>query len=126
LEHSRQRDRLAVCFDTAHAYAAGYDLGSEEHAANVFEEFGRVIGYDLLVALHLNDSKAALGSRVDRHEHIGAGKIGLGAFRYIMNMERVATVPKVLETPKGADMREDVDNMARLRQLVRGGVGESM
>jgi deoxyribonuclease-4 len=70
------------------------------------------------VAIHLNDSKTALGSRVDRHEHIGQGRIGLEAFRYIMNNPRFARIPKVLETPKGPDMKEDLENLARLRALV--------
>ena len=70
------------------------------------------------MALHLNDSKTALGSRVDRHEHIGKGRIGLDAFRYIMTAPRFAKVPKVLETPKGKEMKEDIDNLAVLRGLM--------
>ncbi|MFQ3578435.1 MAG: TIM barrel protein, partial [Verrucomicrobiia bacterium] len=72
-----------------------------------------------VVAIHMNDSKTGLGSRVDRHEHIGKGKIGLGAFRVLMNAPRLAGIPKVLETPKGKEMKEDVENMQRLRELLR-------
>jgi deoxyribonuclease-4 len=111
-------ERLCVCFDTAHAFAAGYDLSSEQSTEKVFEEFDSVIGLQHLVALHLNDSKAACGSRVDRHDHIGSGKIGLPAFRYIMNAPSLAALPKVLETPKEKEMREDVENMERLRALI--------
>ena len=80
--------------------------------------FRTAIGFDRLAALHLNDSKAALNSRVDRHEHIGKGKIGIEAFRYIMNEARFSKIPKVLETPKGKEMSEDVENMALLRSLI--------
>jgi deoxyribonuclease-4 len=83
----------------------------------MFREFDRTIGLQHLVALHLNDSKTARGSRVDRHEHIGKGKIGLEAFRCIMRDRRFRKIPKVLETPKGQDLREDVENMRTLRQL---------
>ena len=86
----------------------------------MFREFDRTIGLQHLVALHLNDSKTARGSRVDRHEHIGKGKIGLEAFRFIMRDRRFRKIPKVLETPKGKELREDVENMKTLRELLRG------
>ena len=84
----------------------------------MFREFDHVIGLDRLAALHLNDSKTALGSRVDRHEHIGKGKIGLDAFRFIMRDRRFKKIPKVLETPKGKDLAEDVANLRTLRSLL--------
>jgi deoxyribonuclease-4 len=84
----------------------------------MFAEFDRVIGLHRLSALHLNDSKTARGSRVDRHEHIGKGKIGLEAFRFIMRDKRFRKIPKVLETPKGKDLAEDVENMKTLRDLL--------
>ncbi len=84
----------------------------------MFAEFDRVIGLERLAALHLNDSKTARGSRVDRHEHIGQGKIGLPAFRFIMRDRRFRKIPKVLETPKGKELREDVENMKTLRELL--------
>jgi deoxyribonuclease-4 len=84
----------------------------------MFREFDRVIGLPHLAALHLNDSKTNRGSRVDRHEHIGKGKIGLEAFRLIMRDRRFRKIPKVLETPKGKDLREDVENMKTLCELL--------
>ena len=111
----REPERLCVCLDTAHVFAAGYDISTEKSARQVFTEFDRTIGLDRLAALHLNDSKTARGSRVDRHEHIGRGKVGLEAFRFIMRDQRFQNIPKVLETPKGKDLAEDVANMATLR-----------
>jgi deoxyribonuclease-4 len=82
-----------------------------------FCEFDRIIGRDRLVAIHVNDSKTSRGSRVDRHEHIGKGRIGVDAFRFIMRSPRFRKIPKVLETPKGKDFAEDVMNLKTLRQL---------
>jgi deoxyribonuclease-4 len=114
----REPERLCVCLDTAHVFASGYDIGSEASVRKTFSEFGRVVGLDRLVAIHLNDSKTACGSRVDRHEHIGRGRIGLPAFRFIMSDRRFRKIPKVLETPKGKDLREDVINLKMLRRLM--------
>ena len=114
----RESERLCVCLDTAHIFAAGYDIGSEPAVRKTFREFDRVIGRDRLAAIHLNDSKTARGSRVDRHEHIGKGRIGLDAFRFIMRDRRFGKIPKVLETPKGKDLAEDVANMKTLRALI--------
>jgi deoxyribonuclease-4 len=118
IANAREPDRLCVCLDTAHVFAAGYDLTSEAGTRRVFREFDRTIGLQHLVALHLNDSKTARGSRVDRHEHIGKGKIGRDAFRVIMRDRRLRKIPKVLETPKGKELREDVENMKTLRRLL--------
>src|SRR5216684_7808293 len=117
-DNVREPERLCVCLDTAHVFAAGYDLGSEPATRRMFREFDRVIGLDRLAAIHLNDSKTMRGSRVDRHEHIGKGKIGLDAFRLIMRDRRFRKIPKVLETPKGKDLREDVENLKTLRGLL--------
>ena len=84
-----------------------------------FAQFKRLIGFKRLAAIHMNDSKAAAGSHVDRHEHIGKGKIGLDAFRYIMREPRFRNIPKVIETPKVPDMAEDVVNLATLRSLLQ-------
>jgi len=113
----REPERVCVCLDTAHLFAAGYDMSSEDSARKTLREFDRVIGRDRLVAIHLNDSKTARGSRVDRHEHIGKGRIGLDAFRFIMRDRRFRKIPKVLETPKGKELREDVMNLKTLRTL---------
>jgi deoxyribonuclease IV len=113
----REPERLCVCLDTAHLHAAGYDISSESAVRKTLREFDRVIGRDRLVAVHLNDSKTARGSHVDRHEHIGKGRIGLDAFRFIMRDRHLRKIPKVLETPKGKDLREDVMNLKTLRSL---------
>ena len=118
IDNVRDPERLCVCLDTAHVFAAGYDITSGSAAKKMFRAFDRVIGLERLAALHLNDSKTARGSRVDRHEHIGKGKIGLEPFRYLMRSRRLAKIPKVLETPKGDDMREDVENLTTLRGLL--------
>jgi deoxyribonuclease-4 len=114
----REPERLCVCLDTAHVFAAGYELATEKSTKRMFAEFDRIIGLERLVALHLNDSKTARGSRVDRHEHIGKGRIGLEAFRFIMRDRRFRRIPKVLETPKGKELKEDVANMRTLRSLL--------
>jgi deoxyribonuclease-4 len=113
----REPERLCVCLDTAHVFAAGYELATEKLTKRMFAEFDRIVGLERLVALHLNDSKTARGSRVDRHEHIGKGRIGLEAFRFIMRDRRFRKIPKVLETPKGKELKEDVENMRTLRSL---------
>src|SRR6266704_6588070 len=117
IENVREPERVRVCLDTAHLFAAGYDISSEHSTRKILREFDRVIGLDRLVAIHLNDSKAARGSRVDRHEHIGKGRIGLAAFRFIMRDRRFRKIPKVLETPKGKDFAEDVINLKVLRRF---------
>jgi deoxyribonuclease-4 len=118
IQNVREPERLCVCLDTAHIFAAGYDISSEAAIKRTFRGFDRTIDLEHLAALHLNDSKTARGSRVDRHEHIGKGKIGLAAFRFIMRDRRFRKIPKVLETPKGKDLREDVENLKTLRELI--------
>ena len=119
INRAREPERLCVCVDTAHLFAAGYDIRTEASLRKTLREFDRVIpqARDRLVAIHLNDSKTGCGSRVDRHEHIGKGRIGLDAFQFIMRDRRFRNIPKVLETPKGKDLREDVMNLKTLRRL---------
>ena len=117
IENVREPERLRVCLDTAHLFAAGYDISSESGVRKIFREFDRVIGRDRLVAIHVNDSKTPCGSRVDRHEHIGKGRMGLDVFRFIMRSPRFGKIPKVLETPKNKDLAEDVINLKVLRRL---------
>jgi len=112
-------ERMAVCVDTCHVFAAGYDIATERGYEKTFEDFDAVIGLGRLAAFHVNDSKREFGSRVDRHEHIGKGAIGKTGFRLLMNDDRFRTVPKILETPKGPEMKEDVMNMKVLRSMVR-------
>lgn len=111
-------ERVRVCFDTEHAFAAGYDVRTAEGYARTFAEFDEEIGIDLLVAFHLNDAKKDLGCRVDRHEHIGKGCIGLDAFRLLLNDPRFWGLPMCLETPKSKDCHEDRENLATLRSLL--------
>ena len=114
----KESDRLRVCFDTEHAFAAGYDLRSKEGYDRTFSEFDEIIGIKLLAAFHLNDSKKELNSRVDRHEHIGRGFLGLEAFRMLMNDRRFWGLPMCLETHKGPDLKEDRENLELLRSLI--------
>ena len=112
------RTRVAFCLDTAHLHAVGYDLSEVE---KVWEEFDRVIGFDLLKCLHLNDSRAPAGARVDRHEWIAEGKIGPEPFRRIMRDPDLARVIKIIETPKRDDpLRHDRRMLRRLRSYARG------
>jgi deoxyribonuclease-4 len=111
-------ERMAVCLDTCHVFAAGYDIRSERGWEETLTAFDRIIGLGRLAAIHVNDSRRELGSRVDRHDHIGKGLIGLGGFRCLMNDPRLDRVPKILETEKSEDMHEDIENMNVLRSLV--------
>ncbi len=114
-------ERLGVCVDTCHVFAAGYDIRTEEGYASTMRRLERLVGRRAIRAFHLNDSQRELGSRVDRHAHIGKGKIGLGGFRALVNDARFRDRPMVLETPKGKDLKEDVVNLRVLRGLRRGG-----
>jgi len=116
---ARENDRLMVCFDTEHAFAAGYDIRTKEGYERTFAEFDEAIGLDRLAAFHLNDSKKEFNSRVDRHEHIGKGHIGVEAFRRLMNDKRFQGLPMCLETPKGPDLKEDRENLSLLRGLIK-------
>lgn len=112
-------DQVKVCFDTCHAYAAGYDLRDKKSIEHTLNEFDKVIGLGRLVVLHLNDSKGDLGSHLDRHEIIGEGKIGLEAFRYIVNHPKLQHLTGIVETPdiKGlGDEKHSVDILKRLRK----------
>jgi deoxyribonuclease IV len=127
--------RVGVCLDTCHLLASGYDLCSPEGYAATFTQFGRLVGFDRLRVFHLNDSKRPLASRVDRHEHIGEGCLGLEPFRRILNDRRFRGLPMLLETPKEERRsptkievdRLDARNLATLRGLIRqaGGAGEA-
>jgi deoxyribonuclease IV len=119
---SLHRDRMGVCWDTCHLFAAGIDFTSEEKYERMLDSFDRIVGLQMLRVIHLNDSKKGLGSRVDRHEHIGQGAIGLEPFRYIMNDPRFAAIPKIIETPKGnagEETANDLMNLTALRSLVK-------
>jgi len=118
LEKTRDPERIGVCLDTCHIFAAGYDIRTEVEYRKTLREFDRLIGIGRIRAIHVNDSRKDLGSRVDRHFHIGRGSIGLEAFRCLVNDRRFTNIPKILETPKGAGNRQDRKNLATLRSLV--------
>ena len=116
LDHVAEKSRVAVCFDTCHAFAAGYDLRDAESVERTVAELGKVVGLDLLKVVHANDSKGKLASRLDRHEHIGMGQIGEQGFRAILHNDAFRKLPLILETP--VDRRgTDVTNLKRLREL---------
>ncbi|KIH42811.1 endonuclease 4 domain protein, partial [Ancylostoma duodenale] len=102
----RNKDRVGVCIDTCHIFAAGYDIRTKEAYNATMEKFDRIIGLKYLKAFHLNDSKGPVGCRVDRHENIGRGKIGKSGFKCIMDDERLDGIPLILETPEGDYPRE--------------------
>jgi deoxyribonuclease IV len=112
-------DRLGVCFDTCHALAAGYEFRDAASYRHLMATIDRTVGAGRIRGFHLNDSKGDIGSHLDRHEHIGRGKIGLDAFGFILNDDRFRDVPMVLETEKGDDLAEDRVNLGVLRSLVR-------
>ena len=115
-----QPKRLGVCLDTAHFFAAGYDIRAPKGWQAAIKEVADSIGLKQILAFHLNDSKTDLGSRVDRHEHIGKGRLGKEAFRHIVNDPRFKNHPGCLETPKKDDLKEDLANLKVLRSLVTG------
>jgi deoxyribonuclease-4 len=112
------RTRVGVCLDTAHAFAAGYDLSTQRGLEKTLVEFECCIGLEHLHLLHLNDSKMPLGSRADRHWHIGEGCIGRNGFRHIVNHPALRTIPGIMETPRKTDS-EDLNNMRIIRSLAR-------
>jgi len=118
INRSRFPDKFGVCFDTCHTFAAGYNTATEEGYHDTMQQFDDLIGLDRLQCFHMNDSKKGLGSRVDRHEHIGQGTLGLNPFRFILNDSRFAMIPKILETPKGDSEEMDAVNLSILRGLV--------
>jgi deoxyribonuclease-4 len=122
LNRVKEPDRLGVCFDTCHVFAAGYPLGSPTEYETTMAEFDRLVGLERIKAFHLNDSRSACGSRVDRHAHIGQGQLGLEAFRLLLGDPRFRNVPMYIETPKGTEEGRDWDtiNLQTLRGLLPG------
>ncbi|MFB0545209.1 MAG: deoxyribonuclease IV [Asgard group archaeon] len=112
-----EKDRVGVCLDTSHIFAAGYDIRTKDAYEKTMETFDEIIGLSLLKAVHLNDSKTDLGKRVDRHEHIGKGKIGLEAFSFLVNDERLKSIPGCLETPGSEE--DFKKNLQTLRTLLK-------
>jgi deoxyribonuclease-4 len=112
------RRRVGVCVDTCHIFASGYDLRTRDEYERTVDALERGAGIENVGAFHLNDSKKPLGSRVDRHEHIGQGQIGIEGFRLLLNDPRFARIPKLLETPKDVETESDVRNITTLRSLL--------
>ncbi|MFX0187903.1 MAG: deoxyribonuclease IV [Candidatus Hodarchaeota archaeon] len=117
IDKIRNKNRIGICFDTAHSFAAGYDYTTKQKYNVMWEEFDDIIGLKYLFAFHLNDTDKECGSRIDRHTHIGQGKIGKETFAFFLNDGRFKDHPGILETPKGKDMKEDIMNLATLRSL---------
>ncbi len=118
ISNSAFRERLGICVDTCHIFAAGYDIRSRKSYEATFFQLESCLDIGQIGFFHLNDSKKELGSRVDRHEHIGKGHIGLDGFRYLLSDPRFQDYPMTLETPKGKDLEEDRENLATLRSLL--------
>ncbi|MFA8343891.1 MAG: deoxyribonuclease IV [Rhodothermaceae bacterium] len=116
IDQVEDKERMCACIDTAHIFAAGYDISNDYE--NVISQFDNTVGLDKLLCFHFNDSKKELGSRVDRHEHIGKGFIGDKGFYNLMNDDRLSHIPKILETPKGKEQLEDLENLEKLRSLI--------
>jgi deoxyribonuclease-4 len=115
LERIEQKNRIGICLDTCHIFAAGYDI--KEKYQETIQSFDDIIGLEHLRVIHINDSKKPCGSRVDRHEHVGEGQIGLESFKQLMNDSRLAHISKILETPKDS-AEDDIKNIATLKSLI--------
>lgn len=111
------KSRVSVCLDTCHIFAAGYDIRTKPEYDKTMKAFAKIVGLKQLKVIHLNDSIKDLGSRVDRHTHLGEGSIGADAFKFIMQDTRFARIPKLLETPKEDGYEDDKRNLALLRKL---------
>jgi len=121
LEMLEEPERVGICYDTSHTFAAGYDIRTEKAYRRTFRDFNKIVGTKWIKAFHFNDSKAAFESRVDRHEHIGRGHLGTEPFRLIMTDRRWRKLPMILETPKGKEKGVDLDlmNLTTLRGLIQ-------
>lgn len=117
IDKVQTKSRIGICFDTAHSFAAGYDFRKKKGYDDMWNEFDDLIGLKYLFAFHLNDTDKECGSRVDRHTHIGQGKIGKEPFGFFINDKRFKDMPGILETPKGKDMKEDIMNLKILKSL---------
>ncbi len=119
MDRVEDKDHVGVCLDTCHIFAAGYAITDAKDYKKTIKQFNDTIGLDNLKIVHTNDSKTEFGSKKDRHEHIGEGHIGIEAFRNFVNDKRFKNIPFILETPKEKDLAEDVENLKKLRSLVK-------
>jgi len=118
ISNSMHSAQLGVCIDTCHIFAAGYDIRTEESYKKTMADFDKAVGIEKICFFHLNDSKNDLGSRVDRHDHIGEGYLGKEGFRHLLNDPTFSNHSMTIETPKGKDLEEDRANLAILRSLI--------
>jgi len=116
IDQVSDKSRVGVCIDTCHAYSAGYDIKTIEGYVKVFQEFGEVIGFEYLKGMHLNDSKKEHGSRVDRHDSLGTGTLGLAPFEFIMNDSRFDEIPLILETPNEELWPSEIDLLKKMQE----------
>ena len=118
LDRVEDKDHIGVCLDTCHIFAAGYAITNPKDYKKTIKSFDDIIGLKKLKIVHTNDSKTEFGSKKDRHEHIGEGHIGIEAFENFVNEKRFKEIPFILETPKGDDLSDDIENLEKLRSLV--------
>lgn len=116
IDKVEDKDRVGVCIDTCHAFAAGYDLKSESGFRETFEHFENIVGFKYLKGMHLNDSKKGVGSHVDRHEVIGKGELGIDTFRMLMNDVRFDNIPLILETPDEENWAQEIQMLYKLQK----------
>lgn len=114
-----KKKRIGVCFDTCHVFSAGYEVRNRKDYEKTLEKFEKNIGIKRLKVFHLNDSKGDLGSRIDRHQHIGEGYLGLKPFKFIINDKRFQNIPMIIETPKDGSYKKDIENLTILRSLIK-------
>ena len=118
-DRTKVKERVGLCFDTCHAFAAGYNVATKKGLDGFLKQIDDAFGLEMLMLVHLNDCKGDLGSRLDRHEHIGKGKMGLEAFRMIVNHPKLRHLPAIMETPMKRDPEDDLVNLATVRKLVK-------
>lgn len=116
IDQVEDKSRVGVCIDTCHAWAAGYDFSTEAGFQKTFEAFGETVGFEYLKGMHLNDSKKALGSRVDRHDNIGEGEIGIEGFKFLMQDTRFDGIPMILETPNTERWPEEIQMLYKMTE----------
>lgn len=114
-----KKKRIGVCFDTCHIFSAGYEIRNRKDYEKTFKEFEKNIGIKRLKVFHFNDSKGDLGSKIDRHQHIGEGYLGLKPFKFILNDKRFQNIPMIIETPKDSGYKKDVENLTMLKSLIK-------
>lgn len=111
IDKVEDKNRIGICIDTCHLFASGYDIRTKETYDKTWAEFNKIVGFEFLMGMHINDSKSTLGSKVDRHNNLGQGEIGWNAFEFIMNDKRMDDIPLILETTDNSIWKEEIENM---------------